>query len=275
MLIAALSTSDDRPLDINALPEPTINISRRDIVDAETMIDTALLTHEEAAGLRSSFYSTAPDFEAAHALGPRFHKVHDAYTLTSGGEPVIGRMASAAILLVRDPRDVAPSLAAHFGRTVDWTLDFMGRADASLGGWPDDRLAAFLQRLLTWSDHAASWFEQQDVPVHLVKYESLLADPVATFLGAMHFAGRAVTRDDAERAVTQTRFDTLQAQERKHGFVEAPRQGRPFFAHGRSGRWREVLTGGEIARIEADHAKMMGRLGYEITTCPLEMPDRV
>ena len=45
----------------------------------------------------------------------RFVKVHDAYTLTPKGEPLLAgrRGADGAIVIVRDPRDVAPSLANH------------------------------------------------------------------------------------------------------------------------------------------------------------------
>ena len=45
----------------------------------------------------------------------RFVKAHDAYTLTPKGEPLLGgrRGADGAIVIVRDPRDVAPSLANH------------------------------------------------------------------------------------------------------------------------------------------------------------------
>ena len=45
----------------------------------------------------------------------RFVKVHDAYTLTPNGEPLLAgrRGADGAIVIVRDPRDVAPSLANH------------------------------------------------------------------------------------------------------------------------------------------------------------------
>ena len=57
----------------------------------------------------------------------RFVKAHDAYTLTPTGEPLLAgaRGADAAIVIVRDPRDVAPSLANHNGTGIDEAIAFM------------------------------------------------------------------------------------------------------------------------------------------------------
>ena len=265
MLIAALSATDDRPLDINALVEPTRMLSGRASVDHATMIDTALLTRVEADILRSRFYTSAMEEvdAAAPYVATRFYKVHDAYTRTRDGDPVLGRnTARAAIVLVRDPRDVAVSLAAHFNTGLDSAIDYMGRDDAALGGQQDDRTPHFEQRLLTWSGHLASWVDQGDIPVHLVRYESLLANTVDVFVDAMTFADRLVTRAQAAKAADLAAFERLQAQERGRGFREGPRHG-PFFRSGRAGGWRDVLTTNQIRRIEADQGPMMGRLGYE------------
>ena len=55
-------------------------------------------------------------------LPVRFAKVHDAYTFTPAGEPLLAgaRGAQGAIVIVRDPRDVAPSLANHMSAPVSY-----------------------------------------------------------------------------------------------------------------------------------------------------------
>jgi hypothetical protein len=58
--------------------------------------------------------------------------VHDAYTYTVTGEPLLGgaRSADGAILIVRDPRDVAPALANHMRSSLDEAIAFMGNPAA-------------------------------------------------------------------------------------------------------------------------------------------------
>ncbi len=124
MLIANLSAKDDTPVDINDLPERGGIASARGPFDYLTLIDSGLLTHDEIDALRPRVYeelaSGAQDdeYDAVEAPPPvRFVKVHDAYTLTPTGEPLLAgaRGADGAIVIVRDPRDVAPSLASHSG----------------------------------------------------------------------------------------------------------------------------------------------------------------
>lgn len=262
MLIASLSATEDRPLDINGLAEPQPVIGLREIVDDATLIDTSLLTHDEADDLRSCVYADAlPLYDGPGPL-PRFYKVHDAYLRTPAGGPLLGcGTADAAILIVRDPRDVAVSLAAHFGWSVDRAIAFMSADDAAIQGAAHDRHRQFRQRLLSWSGHAASWLDQDDLPIHVVRYESLQADTAGAFREALAFADRALGRAEAERAAARASFANLQAQERERGFSEGTQHG-AFFRQGRSGGWRESLTPAQAGRIEEDHRGLMGRLGY-------------
>ena len=59
-------------------------------------------------------------------------KAHDAYTLTPKGEPLLAgaRGADGAIVIVRDPRDVAPSLANHNRSSIDDAIAFMNDKNA-------------------------------------------------------------------------------------------------------------------------------------------------
>ena len=63
-------------------------------------------------------------------------------------------------------------------------------------------------------------------------------------------------------------FGQLRGQEQEKGFREAPRPyaGGNFFRRGEAGAWRDELSAEQIARIEAAHAPMMRRLGYELST---------
>jgi hypothetical protein len=96
MLIANLSAKDDRPVDINDLPERGGIASARGPFDYLTLIDSGLLTHDETDALRPRVYeelaSGAQDdeYDEPEAVTPiRFVKVHDAYTRTPNGEPPV------------------------------------------------------------------------------------------------------------------------------------------------------------------------------------------
>jgi hypothetical protein len=181
------------------------------------------------------------------------------------------RGADGAIVIVRDPRDVAPSLANHNGISIDQAIAFMANEQAGFCNKTRMQVEQLRQTLLSWSSHVASWLDQSDIPVHLVRYEDLKSDTAAVFAGALAFAGLPASGDAIRRAVALTDFAALQTIEREKGFGEAPRAhaGAMFFRRGRSGGWRTELSPDQAARIERDHAAMMRRLGYALpdTAC--------
>ena len=274
MLIANLSARDGEPSDINRLPERSGIASARTPFDYFLLIDSGLLSHDEIEGMRPRLYEAwahepDDDFEGSRpAHGIQFRKVHDAYTLTRKGEPLLaGRQgADGAIVVVRDPRDVACSLAHHNRSSIDDAISFINNAEAGFSMSKRQQLNQLHQKLLCWSGHVASWLDQRDIPVHLIRYEDLQADTKATFTRALDFAGRAATETEVERAVAFSGFAQLQQQERDKGFREAPQPGTNFFRRGAAGGWRDELSRQQVARIERDHGAMMQRMGYQSAT---------
>ena len=278
MLVANLSSKDGKPVDINDLPERGGIASARAPFDYLSLIDSGLLTHDETDCLRPRVYeelaSGAEDDEhdGPNDIPPlRFVKVHDAYTLTPKGEPLLAgrRGADGAIVIVRDPRDVAPSLANHNRGSVDDAIAFMNDSNAGFCVRTNRQHSQLRQKLPGWSAHIASWVDQADIPVHLIRYEDMQADTIATLRRALDFAGRPAGEDDIRRAVGFADFSELRRQEQDKGFSETPhRPGGLFFRRGETGAWRDELTVEQIARIEAAHAPMMRRLGYELASAP-------
>jgi aryl sulfotransferase len=260
----------EAPIDINAMPEGGGIASARAPFHFHTFIDSGLLTHDEADVLRPKVYEAVTqdkDDDGDETLS-RLIKAHDAYLTTPLGEPLLAgpRGPNRAILIVRDPRDVAPSLANHRHSSVDEAIDFLNDPQACFASSTQGQNAQLRQRLLDWSGHAASWLGQRDLPIHLVRYEDLKSAPIETFRAAMDFVGRSCTRAEAEKAVEFAGFDRLQAQEKARGFTEwRPRgSGELFFRRGESQAWRGELTPDQVRRIETAHAPMMARLGYAI-----------
>jgi aryl sulfotransferase len=273
MQIANLSATEG-PVEINNLPERGGIASAREPFDHLTLIDSGLLTLDEIDSLRPRVYEAlaagAADDEydaQPERAKVSFVKVHDAYTMTPNGEPLLAgaRGAAGAVVVVRDPRDVAPSLAHHNGTDIDEAIAFMGNVEAGFCA-RDDRQAKQLRQFLPgWSGFMTSWLEQTDIPVHLVRYEDMKSDAPRVLRGVLDFARRPATDAEIERAVAFADFRQLRKQEQDKGFREASRAGR-FFRRGDTGSWREELTPEQAARIERDHAPMMRRLGYPLST---------
>ena len=156
----------------------------------------------------------------------RLVKVHDAYTLTPKGEPLLSgaRAAQGAIVIVRDPRDVAPSLASHISKSMDEAIAFLNDQKGSFSSTLHDQPAQLRQKLPGWSGHVESWLDQRDVPIHLVRYEDLQEKTVETFARALDRAHYPATAEQIHMAVELASFSRLQHQEREKGFGEAPRR---------------------------------------------------
>lgn len=258
VLLSNLLAGDDGPEDINNLSIRHGIASDRTIFETLSLVESFLLTPEEVEALRPAVH----DAQAGDASAGRYVKVHDAYGRLADGTPVLGRAARGALYLVRDPRDVAVSLAFHQSQSMDEAVGFLGSPTAFLRATEKQ----FHQHLGDWSSHVLGWLDQSDIPVHLIRYEDLHADTLEVFCGALDFLGISFRRKDAEKAVRHSDFEELKRQERQAGFHERVRGQESFFREGKIGDWRRHLSEPQVRRIETDHAAVMARLGYERTT---------
>ena len=263
----------DEPASINAIHSEGGTASGRRRFDETFLFASGLLSHAECDRLRPALYRDLAQrddlpshVDAAVLPGLRFIKTHDAWTKTDAGEPLLGGAVAArlAVLIVRDPRDLAASLANHNSQPLDDAIAAMARADSAVAGADDRQALQLRQQLRGWSGFNGSWLDQCDVPVHLLRYEDLLADTVGELRRVLAALDLALDPALLQRAADLSDFAGLQAQEERSGFREAPvrlGEGR-FFRSGRAGGWRQELTPAQAARIEADHAAMMRRCGY-------------
>ena len=274
ILVANLWSDRDEPIDINAIDSSDAIASARNRFDQYMLVDSGLLRHDEIDRMRPALYAHAAaggmmaDPDEDPRVPVRFVKTHDAYTLTDDDEPLLGgsRGAAGAILFVRDPRDVAPSLANHLNRSIDEAIATMGDCDFAFARKIDRQDHQLRQRLLDWSGFAATWLDQADIPVHLVRYEDMIDDTEATVHAALAFAGIHADPARLDRAIAFAAIDELQRQEAESGFYEAPKAAVRFFRRGVAGGWRDELSRAQIDRIERDHAGMMARLGYAVSS---------
>lgn len=269
ILLANIQSSDG-PVDINQIDSTEAIASARLQFDGLTMVESGLLHPHEVDALRPALHiylAETDDEELRDDLPVRFIKTHDSYSRNDRGAALLGgaRAATGALLIVRDPRDVAISFAHHLERDIDTVIAAMANPDFALMNHAK-RLSAQLRQLLSgWSGFNASWLDQHEVPVLPIRYEDLLADTASVLSNVLEHVGWPTDPALVARAVARSSLDELQRQERHHGFREAPTRGNRFFRRGIAGGWRDTLSDEQVARIEAEHAPMMRRLGYGLT----------
>ncbi len=206
-------------------------------------------------------------FSYLSAKGNKLHyyKIHDAFTFSEiNGLPIVPEMASKlAIYLVRNPLDVALSLANHLNITIDIAIDrYMTNDKGAFGKKINTSKKQFYQRLSTWSIHVESWLKYPSFPVHFIRYEDMKAQPFETFKSAVNAIGLQVTDDQIQTAIEATTFEKLKKQEEENGFNEKIWATNSFFFKGQVGRWKEELTEQQIEKIRNINEPMMRHFGY-------------
>lgn len=253
VFLSNLLTGSPEGVNINELYQmPTAH--GRDTFDSVTGLISSELTLEEIQRLRQAVYNHLSDT----AQQPIYFKIHDAYETDLPG-PVPAYATKVALYIVRNPLDVATSWAHHDARPIDGAIDFLADAGATIAPNPSD--AQLPQRLGTWSQHAAGWMDAP-LPCHVVRYEDLQSDPMASFRGIAHAVGLDPSDDELARAIENSRFSALKKQEQAHGFVERSVVSGTFFRSGKTGTWQDELTTAQIDRVVEAHGPVMARLGY-------------
>lgn len=243
------------PVALNQLSRTIANIAWQRLFDTAMGVDSADLTDAEIIAARPHLHRR---LAATCADWPVF-KVHDArLPFPPSGELLFqAGVVKAVIHVVRDPRDVAVSLANHIGRPVEDAIARM--ADAGRVARGGSQLPQFLS---SWSAHVESWLESPDLKLFTLRYEDMKAHPEAAFGGAARFIGLDARPEALSDAIANTRFERLRAQEAAEGFVERPEACDRFFRRGEVGGWRDSLTPAQAERIVLDHGRVMRRLGY-------------
>jgi aryl sulfotransferase len=247
----------DRPADINALTVRW-HAASRSTFDAYAGVRASELRDDEIDELRPAVYEAL----AAEHQSPWFVKIHDAFSYTRSGQPLVSsRATKGAIYILRNPLDVAISWAHNRDLRIDHAIDLMNDDECTLAVAPEGILPQVRQRLGSWSAHACSWVDAP-LPLHVVRYEDMQTDPVVAFGGAVAFAGLQVTPERLERAIEFSAFAELRQQEEAAGFRGRSRRSLRFFRRGQVGAWRDELTCDQVERIVAAHGAVMRRFGY-------------
>ena len=175
------------------------------------------------------------------------------------GRPIINfAVTSGAIYIVRNPLDVAISLAHHMGRTIDEAIETMAS--------PDTETPINEKRVHeiwgSWTQHVESWTRKPHPAIYIMRYEDMLSDPQKIFDGLARHLLLDASPEQVAQALDRSSFQRLKSQEEKEGFREKPEKAERFFREGRAGQWKEILSSKQIDRIVNDHRGPMMRFGY-------------
>ncbi len=208
-------------------------------------------------------FAWRPAFQRALSarFGQRQHfvKTHCRYDMPDGQPLFAPDVSVRAVMIVRNPIDVAASLTNHFGVDLQSAISIINNADAIMA---KSSSRNFPTPLGDWSTFHRSWLRQTAIPLTIMRYEDLHADPERHFGKLAAEVFRVTDKDRVAQAMAAARFETLQARENRHGFDEKPTPGTQFFWKGRPFHGLEIFDSQQRRKIWDAHGEVAGLLGY-------------
>jgi uncharacterized protein (DUF924 family) len=214
----------------------------------------ATATRDEVTAVRPQVHATIAQRSEALAM----IKTHNLLGNLAGIPTVNTAVTAGALYVIRDPRDVALSLASHLGTSTDEAIKVM----ATSGFHSDNTQETAFETWGSWSEHVYSWTMQPHEALMVVRFEDLLRDPVKLFTAVVKHLRQDPAPEQIAEAVELSTFDKLQAAEAKRDFRERSERAERFFRQGRANEWREKLSDAQARRIVDAHHEQMRRFGY-------------
>lgn len=259
IFLANYLDSTEAPVDVNDLRLGNSSFSRT-IFDDALGFDTGDLTPEEFTPLRPVVYRWINN----NLREPMYAKTHDACDQLGNGDWLMAPdVTDKVVYLVRNPLDVAVSMANHNQSTIDVAIKNLGAADNVLAKHKPTRLSQQVpQRQGTWSQHVQSWVQNELFTTCVIRYEDMNLSPHKTFAQITKFLGLPSDPHRLQLAIRNSAFDVLSEQECRAGFKERPQKTERFFRKGKVGDWKDVLSESQVTKVISDHQTVMQQFGY-------------
>ncbi|WP_244433562.1 sulfotransferase domain-containing protein [Azospirillum sp. B506] len=225
LFLSALESNRD--VDLARMDTAANGAASRSLLQAALGIGLSDLSRDEVADLLPLAYRRLAELGGDP---PAILKVHSAYHTTPSGQPLFPPDATyGCIHLVRDPRDVCLSLAAHNGVAIDRAIDQMGKSHPPADSVRKSGSAQVDEFRGSWSSHGESWLA---APVRrlTVRYEDMVASPLDCLGRIAAFCGLPADADAVALAVERTAFDRLAAKEPPVASRNVPTAWLVFFA---------------------------------------------
>ena len=175
------------------------------------------------------------------------------YVGTADGviEQLVGLGSEVRMIhLVRDCRDVIVSGIAHWGKVVD------ENSQREL----EKSFAYFLDAWVE-IEHAMRSAKDRFAHVLEVRYEDMLADPIAQAQRVFAFIGADVADEVVEQCVEQAAFSKLSG-----GRQPGQEDSASFYRNGTAGQWKDKLSSSQLEMIHSKAGALLTELGYEMPT---------
>ncbi|MEM8698612.1 MAG: sulfotransferase domain-containing protein [Pseudomonadota bacterium] len=241
--------------DINNIRKFTTSDAREDFFNKAAGKPFRPKSFEEWLSMRTK----AIELIAASRPGTHFVKTHSQIQRIGTIDLIPPQVTAAAVYLMRNPFDIAPSFARHLGVDLDIAIDKM--CDPKGINAAPTGLVEILGR---WDDHIATWLDAPGLPRHVVRYEDMQADAEGTVRKLLGFLQVPVNDGQLRRALRESSFANMRKQEAIKGFRERPHTMKRFFHGGKSGTWREALSPAQTARLRESFLPALERYYPEI-----------
>jgi sulfotransferase family protein len=252
--LAAILAGESAALDVNSLGRFSAGENFTPLYEDLLGFRPTESHRKEIAALRHEVQKSIADGYD----GLVFVKTHNGLVLDHGRPIINFEVTSGAIYIVRNPLDVAISLADHIGTTIDEAIATMGTRDVTTPV-NDKRVYEIWG---SWSQHVESWTRKPHHAIYVMRYEDMLSDPQKTFGNLAHHLLLDATPSQLDLAIERSSFAKLREQEEKTGFQEKSDKAERFFREGRAGQWKEILTPAQVDRVVKNHREQMARFGY-------------
>jgi len=187
-------------------------------------------------------------------------KTHNQMATVRGVEMFPDVLTRNAIYIVRDPRDVAPSLARHMEHEEDIDRAIYSMCNVTQAIDKKEKARNYIGR---WDDHVEGWTNTGGMDRLPVRYEDMVRSPEKTFIRVLSFLKWPVVRKRLEIALELTKLSKLRAQEEQFGFNQKSEDAGFFFGKSDEiGRGRKQLTEPQVACIEKAFGSTMRKWGY-------------
>ena len=205
-----------------------------------------------------------------------FFKTHNANININGHNFTDSSVSSGCIYIVRDPRNVITSYKNFEDRSYDNVLKFLLDEKSFLFSDSTTRKKfgiKGIEVLCSWSNHYNSWIHnKQGIPICLVKYESLIIDPLQEFKKIFNFIKKVnnekknkFDEDRAKHIINEISFENMSKQELKGEFSENSERKstlNKFFNQGKDNKWQKLLPENIRVSLEDNFKKEMIELNY-------------
>ena len=206
-----------------------------------------------------------------------FLKTHNALCSINGNNFTDKFNTSAAIYVVRDPRNLITSLSHHYELSIEKAFNFLSNKRKIIFPLNIEEKAKDTENredfnfLGDWSTHYQSWKNINFCPIKIIKYEDCLIDAQKVFVSTLNFLAKflkfELDKKKIDNSLNSTSFENLNQMEKKEGFHESVTSSKTmkkisFFNLGKKNNWKILLDKKTIKKIENRFKNEMNELRY-------------